>query len=66
MVAKNIFDMVSDGQTFRIFIPSKNQFLVGSNALDRTAKSPIENLRPQHILDAFFWSGTTRGSSRIV
>jgi outer membrane lipoprotein-sorting protein len=55
LVAKDIFDMVSDGRTFRIFVPSKNQFLVGSNTLDRAAKSPIENLRPQHILDGFFW-----------
>src|SRR6185437_3241211 len=28
VVAKNIFDMVSDGRDFRIFIPSKNVFLV--------------------------------------
>ncbi len=62
LVAKDIFDMVSDGQTFRIFIPSKNQFLVGSNALDRAAKSPIENLRPQHILEAFFWPELPAGA----
>ena len=29
VVSKDIFDMVSDGQTFRIFIPSKNSFLIG-------------------------------------
>jgi outer membrane lipoprotein-sorting protein len=62
LVAKNIFDMVSDGRTFRIFIPSKNQFLVGSTSLDRAAKSPIENLRPQHILDAFFWPEVPSGA----
>ncbi len=55
VVSKNIFDMVSDGRTFRIFIPSKNRFLVGSTALERAAKNPIENLRPQHILEALFW-----------
>jgi len=55
VVSKNIFDMVSDGQTFHIFIPSKNQFLEGSTALERAARNPIENLRPQHVLDAFFW-----------
>ena len=62
VVSKNIFDMVSDGRTFRIFIPSKNRFLVGSTALERSAKSPIENLRPQHILDAFFWPVIPAGS----
>jgi outer membrane lipoprotein-sorting protein len=55
VVSTNIFDMVSDGQTFRIFIPSKNEFLVGPTQLERATKNPIENLRPQHLLDAFFW-----------
>ncbi len=55
VVAKDIFDMVSDGRAFRIFIPSKNKFLVGSTALERPSKNAIENLRPLHILDALFW-----------
>jgi outer membrane lipoprotein-sorting protein len=62
VVSKDIFDMVSDGRTFRIFIPSKNRFLVGSTALERAAKNPIENLRPQHILDAFFWPTVPAGT----
>ncbi len=56
VVAKNVFDMVSDGETFRIFIPSKHKFIVGPAALERPAKKPIENLRPQHLLDALLWS----------
>lgn len=56
VVAKNIFDMVSDGETFRIFIPPKNKFLVGPATLERPAKKPIENLRPQHLFDAMFWT----------
>jgi hypothetical protein len=55
VVGKNIFDMVSDGKTFDIFIPSKNKFLEGRADLNRPANKPIENLRPQHILDALFW-----------
>lgn len=55
VVAKNIFDMVSDGKEFHIYIPSKNSFLVGSATLARTSKNPIENLRPQHIMEALFW-----------
>ena len=55
VVAKNIFDMVSDGQEFRIYIPSKNSFLVGPTALVRPSKKPLENLRPQHIVEALFW-----------
>jgi len=55
VVAKNIFDMVSDGSEFRIYIPSKNTFLVGPTSLARTSSKPLENLRPQHIVEALFW-----------
>ena len=55
VVAKNIFDMVSDGKEFRIYIPSKNAFLVGPTALIRPSKKPLENLRPQHVVEALFW-----------
>ncbi len=55
VVAKNIFDMVSDGKEFRIYIPSKNSFLVGSTTLAHPSNNPIENLRPQHIVEALFW-----------
>ncbi len=55
LVASNVFDMVSDGDTFRIFIPSKNTFLVGATTIARPSKKPLENLRPQHIVEALFW-----------
>ncbi len=61
VVAKNVFDMTSDGETFRIFIPSKNKFIVGPASLERAAKKPIENLRPQHVLDAIFWPELAAG-----
>jgi hypothetical protein len=56
VVNKNIFDMVSDGETFRIFIPSKNQFITGPAKFEKPSKKPIENLRPQHLVDALFWN----------
>ena len=56
VVAKNIFDMVSDGKTFRIFIPSKHKFIVGPTNLRRETEKPIENLRPHHMVDALFWT----------
>ena len=59
VVAKNIFDMVSDGRNFQIYIPSKNMFLVGATSLVRPSKNPIENLRPQHIVEALFWPEIT-------
>ncbi len=48
----NIFDMVSDGEEFRLYIPPKQKFIVGKTAMTRPAKSPLENLRPQHLLEA--------------
>ena len=63
VLAKNIFDMTSDGKRFRIFIPSKNKFLVGPTDLERPADKPIENLRPQHILDALFWPAIATGET---
>ena len=60
IVAKDVFDMVSDGETFRIFIPSKNKFIVGPTALRRPANKPIENLRPQHLFDALLWPEVPR------
>ena len=62
VVGKNIFDMVSDGSTFSIYIPSKNKFIVGPANLERRAEKPIENLRPQHLLDALFWPVITEGT----
>jgi hypothetical protein len=55
VIGKTVFDMVSDEQTFRISIPSKNKFLVGPVALEHLSSKPIENLRPQHLLDAILW-----------
>jgi outer membrane lipoprotein-sorting protein len=62
VVGKNIFDMVSDGSTFSIYIPSKNKFIVGPANLERRAEKPIENLRPQHLVDALFWPAITQGA----
>ncbi len=66
VVSTNIFDMVSDGQTFHMFIPSRNEFLVGPTDLERSTKSPIENLRPQHLLDAFFWTQIRSGEPVVL
>ena len=55
VVSKDIFTMVSDGDTFHIFIPSKNEFIEGPDNLERQASKPIENLRPQHLVDALLW-----------
>ena len=55
VIGTTVFDMASDGQEFRVSIPSKNKFLIGPVALERASSKPIENLRPQHLLDALLW-----------
>jgi hypothetical protein len=53
VVRNKAFDMVSNGTDFRLFVPSKNQFIVGRSE-PAVAPSPkkIENLRPRVFLDA--------------
>ena len=53
IVRNKAFDMVSDGQGFKLWIPTKNRFVVGRNDVEtHNPTQPLENLRPQHIYDA--------------
>jgi hypothetical protein len=66
IVGKTAFDMASDGSTFQVSIPSKNKFLVGSVANVRTSDKPIENLRPEHLLEAFLWPEIRNGEEVLL
>ena len=55
VIGTTVFDMASDGETFRVSVPSKNKFLIGQVAGEFNSGKPIENLRPQHLLDALLW-----------
>lgn len=47
------FDMVSDGEEFKVSIPPKNRFVIGRNdVMVPNPQQPLENLRPQIIYDA--------------
>src|SRR5579863_789428 len=53
IVRNKAFDMVIDGQRFKLWIPTKNRFVVGRNDVETdNPTQPLENLRPQHIYDA--------------
>ncbi len=53
VVRNTAFDMVSNGQEFKVWIPPKNKFVVGSNNADNYQPDKrLENLRPQYIYDA--------------
>ena len=47
------FDMISDGQQFKLWIPPKNRFVIGRNEVQAVNPGqPLENLRPQNIFEA--------------
>ncbi|MGH9495574.1 MAG: LolA family protein [Candidatus Sulfotelmatobacter sp.] len=52
-VRTTAFDMVSNGQDFRLWIPPKNKFVIGQNQMTvPSADTPMENIRPQNIYEA--------------
>ena len=56
VIETTIFDMVSDGKTFSIYIPSRNEFLTGAGDVEQKSDVNVtENLRPQHLMQAIFW-----------
>ena len=52
LVRNKAFDMVSEGGMFRLYIPAKNRFITGRNEVTALSQNKIENLRPQHFLEA--------------
>jgi outer membrane lipoprotein-sorting protein len=52
VVRNKAFDMVSDGTSFKLYVPVRNRFLVGRNEVDQPSENKLENLRPQHFLEA--------------
>jgi outer membrane lipoprotein-sorting protein len=53
IVRNRAFDMVSDGQNFKLWIPPKNRFVEGRNDVQTpNPKNPLENMRPQFIYQA--------------
>jgi len=53
IVRTTAFDMVSDGQQFKLWIPPKNRFVTGQNKVQtQNTDQPMENIRPQNIYEA--------------
>jgi hypothetical protein len=52
LVRNKAFDMVSTGADFKLYVPARNRFLVGRNEIEQPSESKLENLRPQHFLEA--------------
>ena len=53
IVRTTAFDMVSNGEEFKLWIPPKNRFVVGRNQMQTSNPGqPMESIRPQDIYDA--------------
>jgi outer membrane lipoprotein-sorting protein len=66
VVENKAFDMASNGEMFRLYIPVKNRFIMGRNRSERRSKSALENLRPEVILDALLLKGPEPGKEQAV
>ncbi|HWZ33705.1 MAG TPA: hypothetical protein VNX18_20330 [Bryobacteraceae bacterium] len=63
--AKTIFDMLSSGNNFRVYIPSRDAFYVGDNNAPPSSKNKFENLRPSAFLTSLIVE-PTRPSDRTL
>jgi outer membrane lipoprotein-sorting protein len=53
IVRTTAFDMVSNGDEFKLWIPPRNRFVVGRNEVQTyNVDQPMENIRPQDIYEA--------------
>lgn len=58
VVGTRLFDMVSDGETFTLWIPLKNQAIEGpATETASKSKNQFENLRPDFFFDSMFVRG---------
>ena len=66
VVRNTAFDLASDGEHFGLYVPSKNRYITGDSRGGKRSKSALENLRPQHILDALLWESPEAGSEEAA
>lgn len=66
VVRNTAFDLASNGESFELYVPSRNRLVVGSNHTSKRSASALENLRPQHILDAVLWKSPEAGKEQAA
>jgi len=66
VVRNKAFDMTSDGARFRLYIPSHDAFIEGANEMTKPSESKLENLRPQHFVDALLVRPVDQAADRVV
>jgi Domain of unknown function (DUF4292) len=66
VVHSTILDMVSLGNDFHVSIPTKSQFIEGSNDAPATSKNKLENLRPIAFLNSLLINPAGPSESTIM
>lgn len=66
VIGTRMFDMVSDGKTFSLWIPSRNKVYKGANSLKKKSVSQIENMRPGFFFDSLVVRGLEPGDDYAV
>jgi len=52
VVALPAFEMATNGDSFKLWIPSRNKVFEGSNAVTKESSNPLENFRPSVFADS--------------
>ena len=66
VIRSKAFDMASTGADFKLYLPSRNLFLAGSNEIGKPSANKIENLRPQYFLDAMLVRPVDAAENKIL
>ena len=66
ILQNHVFDMVSSGQQYKLWIPPKNKFIVGDDEDARPSTEPLGNLRPQVIYNALLLQAIDPQNELIV
>lgn len=66
VVRNKAFEMVSNGADFRLYVPARERFIVGRNQLTAPSANKLENLRPQHFVDALLVRPPQEGEQAVL
>ena len=66
VIGSTMFDMASDGENFKLYIPSRNLVYQGANSLHKRSPNTIENMRPGFFFDAMVVRGLDKDDNFMV
>ena len=66
VVRNKAFDMVSNGTDFKLYIPAQSRFIVGRNEVEKPSANKLENLRPQHFLQALMVQPVDKQNDKLL